>query len=114
MGKPKGRYGREHVSQFQFVLPASRGRHRSAKSLYLRYSLCVPTSRVVTQEPSMRKYDSQICFDYHAINGMPGLSRELMDFVCAERRMERIALERLPCSLNRCLLRWVKAVKISP
>ena len=42
------------------------------------------------------EYDSQICFDYHAINAMPGLSREFMDFVRAERRMERIALERLP------------------
>ena len=60
------------------------------------------------------EYGSQICFDYHAINGMPGLSRELMDFVRAERTMGRIAFERLPCSSNRCLLRWVEPVKISP
>jgi hypothetical protein len=47
------------------------------------------------------EYDPQICFDYDAINRVPGLSRELMDFVRSERRMERIAFERLPRASNR-------------
>ena len=33
-------------------------------------------------------YDSQICFDYHAINGMLGLSRELMALQITRRKID--------------------------
>src|SRR5438128_2461695 len=53
----------------------------------------------------------QIAFDHHAVNRVFGACGKRVDFMRAERRMERIGFEDAPCLPHGFLLRGIEPVE---
>src|SRR5204862_1518091 len=60
------------------------------------------------------KHDPQIALHFHRVNRLAPCCRELVDFVGAQSGIKWIALEDLPCRLDRQLLTRGQLLEIPP